>query len=156
MGFVETRSVERASAARERRRRRGCRAPQGDDGRESARKREKKDGGRDSFVRHGTESLRDHREADVRREGAHVQKEGVKGMTQENLEPWYANINPKMEVPSVSLASGGEKKYITDSRDIIEYFEKTHEGGTSLVDPKKSREIWSMVDLCYQIKLAAL
>jgi len=88
--------------------------------------------------------------------GLTYKKRELKGMTQENLEPWYANINPKMEVPSVSLASGGEKKYITDSRDIIEYFEKTHEGGTSLVDPKKSREIWSLVDLCYQIKLAGL
>lgn len=88
--------------------------------------------------------------------GLTYKKRELKGMTQENLEPWYANINPKMEAPSVSLASGGEKKYITDSRDIIEYFEKTHEGGTSLVDPKKSREIWSMVDLCYQVKLGAL
>merc|ERR1711959_595880 len=157
MGFVETRSVERASAARERRRRRGCREHRRGTTEERARENERRRMAEEIVLYDmGLSPYATIVRLMFAEKGLTYKKRELKGMTQENLEPWYANINPKMEVPSVSLASGGEKKYITDSRDIIEYFEKTHEGGTSLVDPKKSREIWSMVDLCYQIKLAAL
>lgn len=39
----------------------------------------------------------------------------------EQLEPWYARINPKMIIPSVQLPNG---EIVNDSRNIMKLFDK--------------------------------
>merc|ERR1711924_486159 len=88
--------------------------------------------------------------------GLTYQKRELKGRSFENLEPWFANINAKMQVPSVTITSGDEKTKLTDSRDIIAHIEEPgNSEGRPLVDPARAKETWSFVDSCYEIKPAA-
>lgn len=75
----------------------------------------------------------------------------------EHLSPWYAHVNPKMQVPSMTVTEEGKDKVtLTDSHDILVYMEKDFEGGTALVDPRKQRDTWAFVDAFYDIKPMAL
>jgi len=76
---------------------------------------------------------------------------------QEHLEPFYAHVNPKMQIPAMTVTSeSGDKTTLTDSRDILEYLENDLGSGRSLVDPKKKRETWAFVDSFYALKFMPL
>jgi len=82
----------------------------------------------------------------------------VQPLKKENIQPWYAKINPAMTVPSLAIQAEGEAKpkIICDSRDIIDYFENKSHYGPSLVPSEKKKEVWDFVDQCYDLKLSAL
>ena len=40
---------------------------------------------------------------------------------QEHLQPWFAKINPKMEIPTLKIVTGSEEEIICGSREIAEY-----------------------------------
>jgi len=89
--------------------------------------------------------------------GVEYSKTEIKGMKREQIQPWFARINPKMTVPAVTLAGeGGVETTLTDSREALAYFEREGAPGRRLVDPAKERETWSLVDEAYAIQLAAL
>jgi len=76
---------------------------------------------------------------------------------QEHLEPFFAHVNPKMQIPAMTATSeSGDKTTLTDSRDILEYLENDLGSGRSLVDPKKKRETWAFVDSFYALKFMPL
>jgi len=81
----------------------------------------------------------------------------VSGATMENLEPFYAHLNPNMTVPTVSLKKEGkgEATLLTDSRDILEHFEDSDEG-VSLIPGGKKRDVWRFIDEMYAIKIDSL
>ena len=44
----------------------------------------------------------------------------LSGMKREQIQPWFARINPKMTVPAVTLAGeGGVETTLTDSREAL-------------------------------------
>mmetsp|Transcript_4022 Transcript_4022/g.6909 ORF Transcript_4022/g.6909 Transcript_4022/m.6909 type:complete len:316 (-) Transcript_4022:143-1090(-) len=82
----------------------------------------------------------------------------VSAATNENLEPYYVQVNPEMTVPTLSIQAkeGEANTLIRDSRDIIEHLEYKYEGGKDLVDASKKKETWKFVDEWYSLNLTAL
>lgn len=79
----------------------------------------------------------------------------------ENIEPWYAALNPAMTVPTLRIADKDKPdensaQVLCDSRDIIDYLENKLGSGTPLVGREQKKEIWNFVDKCYELKLSPL
>ena len=52
--------------------------------------------------------------------GVEYNQREIKGMKREQIQPWFARINPKMTVPAVTLAGeGGVETTLTDSREAL-------------------------------------
>jgi hypothetical protein len=56
---------------------------------------------------------------------------------QEHLQPWFAKINPKMEIPTLKVVTGTEQEIVCESRDIAMY-------GLRMASQEIQDEIYSM------------
>jgi len=78
-------------------------------------------------------------------------------MAMEHLQPFYAHVNPKMQVPCLSVTHKGERRVITDSKEILLFLENDFDGGsTPLVEGGKQKDVWTFVDDFYDIEPMAL
>ena len=64
----------------------------------------------------------------------------------EQLNPWYARINPKMIIPAVEI-DGGE--IINDSRNIMEHFDDK-------CPARQEKRVEEIMDICYSCDLGWL
>ena len=74
----------------------------------------------------------------------------------EQTEPWFARLNPLMEIPTLEVTNGEEKEIVCGSRDIAMY-------GLRLAKQELQDEIYPMhsvetideiIDLFYSVDIA--
>jgi len=92
--------------------------------------------------------------------GLPYQSRTLNMMKGENLEPWYAELNPEMLIPTITIkakkaASDEKPKVVYDSKKILNHLENNFDEGTDLV-PRRRGEVWSFVDKVYSVEMAAL